>query len=182
VSQHRNSWWTLTCFINFWWLWLNMEVRPVALGRSCRYISIHIDNIKIRVRIHTGLQFEGALVLESEYNSLPSPSRPSSCCACPVSGPAPFPRPWDPPSWFLSPSYAHPSFLTIRTSLGNNLSWSWQGVELKNDLTWYYSWRACALVMGPWLATGESSCVGMSSSIVLLVSIHVKRRWYLFKR
>jgi hypothetical protein len=69
-----------------------------------------------------GLQFEGALVLESMQDSLPSPSRPPSCCSRPVSGPAPHPRPWAPPSRFLFPLYACPSFLTVRISLGSNLS------------------------------------------------------------
>jgi hypothetical protein len=45
---------------------MNLEVRLVELERSHRYPSIHIENIKSRVCMCHGLQFEGALVLESE--------------------------------------------------------------------------------------------------------------------
>jgi hypothetical protein len=66
VSQHRNSFWTLTYFIDFCLLWSNLEVRPVALERPHRYLSIQIENIKIRVRMCPRIQFEGTLVLEFE--------------------------------------------------------------------------------------------------------------------
>jgi hypothetical protein len=66
VSQHRNSFWTLTCFDESLWLRSHLKVRPVVLERSHRYLTIHIKNIKIWFRTRLGLQFEGALVLESE--------------------------------------------------------------------------------------------------------------------
>jgi hypothetical protein len=66
VSQHRNSFWTLICFDDSWWLRSNPMVRQVVLERSRRYLSIHIKNVKIWVRMRPGLQFEGALVLESK--------------------------------------------------------------------------------------------------------------------
>jgi hypothetical protein len=64
-----------------------------GIGKLSLLSFYHIKNVKIRVRMRPRLQFEGALVLESESDSHLSPSRPPSCCAHPISCPAPCPCP-----------------------------------------------------------------------------------------
>jgi hypothetical protein len=55
-----------TCLDNSCRFWMNLDLKPVPLEAPRNYLSIHIKNVQIRLRMRLGRPFYYGLFLESE--------------------------------------------------------------------------------------------------------------------
>jgi hypothetical protein len=66
ASQRRNRFWMSTCLDNSRGFWMNLDLKPVPLEDPRNYLSIHIKNVQIWLRMRLGRPFYYGLFLESE--------------------------------------------------------------------------------------------------------------------
>ena len=69
AAQRPGRFWTSHCFDDSRWLLMNLGLKPVPLEAPWNYLSIHIKNVRNRLRMRLGRHFLCVLLLDSEVDS-----------------------------------------------------------------------------------------------------------------